>query len=46
MRLIQPSIQDSIKAATAMFTAEELITKRLAVSDDMVKNIKSKVEKQ
>ena len=46
LRLIQPSVQDSIKAATAMFTAEELITKRLAVSDNIVKNIKDKVQKQ
>lgn len=39
-RIIAPSIQDSIKAATAKYTAEELITKRSVVTDEIVKNVK------
>lgn len=34
-RVIDPAIQDAIKAITAKFTAEELITKREIVSDEM-----------
>jgi regulator of protease activity HflC (stomatin/prohibitin superfamily) len=33
--IIQPTIQESIKQATARFTAEELITKRAQVKDDV-----------
>jgi len=43
MRLLQPSIQDSIKASTSLFTAEELITKRDEVSSIILKNLKDKV---
>lgn len=39
-RIIAPSIQESIKAATARYTAEELITKRAIVTDEIVKNVK------
>jgi len=34
-RIIDPAIQESVKAATAMFTAEELITKRPEVKDQI-----------
>lgn len=34
-RIIDPAIQESVKAATAQFTAEELITKRPIVKDDI-----------
>ncbi len=34
-KIINPSIQESVKAATAKYTAEELITKRTAVSQDI-----------
>jgi regulator of protease activity HflC (stomatin/prohibitin superfamily) len=34
-RIIDPAIQESVKAATAQFTAEELITKRPLVKDDI-----------
>lgn len=34
-RVIDPSIQEAVKAATAKYTAEELITKRELVRDDM-----------
>jgi prohibitin 2 len=32
-RIIDPAVQESVKAATAQFTAEELITRRSEVSD-------------
>jgi prohibitin 2 len=34
-RIIDPAIQEVVKAVTALYTAEELITKRPAVSDAM-----------
>jgi regulator of protease activity HflC (stomatin/prohibitin superfamily) len=34
-RIIDPAIQESVKATTAQFTAEELITKRPLVKDDI-----------
>jgi regulator of protease activity HflC (stomatin/prohibitin superfamily) len=34
-RLIDPAIQEAVKAATAKFTAEELITKRPEVKEEM-----------
>jgi regulator of protease activity HflC (stomatin/prohibitin superfamily) len=34
-RIIDPAIQESVKSATAMFTAEELITKRPEVKDQI-----------
>lgn len=34
-RIIDPAIQESVKAATAQFTAEELITKRPLVKDEI-----------
>lgn len=46
LRLIQPSIQDSIKSSTAQFTAEELVTKRPQVSELIFNNLKDKVNKQ
>lgn len=38
-RWIQPKLQDSIKAATAQYTAEELITKREAVREAIKVNL-------
>lgn len=35
VRIIDPAIQESVKAATAKYTAEELITKRQAVKDEI-----------
>mgnify|MGYP000932191549 CR=1 FL=1 len=43
-RLIDPSLQESVKAATAKFTAEELITKRGEVRDEIRQNLKNKLE--
>jgi len=37
LRIIDPAIQESVKAATAMYTAEELITKRPEVKEAMKK---------
>ncbi len=34
-RIIQPKLQEAVKAATANYTAEELITKRSIVKDEM-----------
>lgn len=34
-RLIDPSIQEAVKSSTAKFTAEELITKREAIKEDI-----------
>ncbi len=43
-RLIDPSMQESVKAATAKFTAEELITKRSEVREEIKLNLKEKLE--
>ncbi len=43
-KLIDPAIQESIKAWTAKFTAEELITKREAVKDLIKDLLKKKLE--
>jgi regulator of protease activity HflC (stomatin/prohibitin superfamily) len=43
-RLIDPSLQESVKAATAKFTAEELITKRSEVRDEIRLHLKDKLE--
>lgn len=37
---IVPAIKESVKAATAKYTAEELITKREAVKEDMLRSLK------
>lgn len=44
VRIIDPAVQESIKNATAQFTAEELITKRSEVRDLIYFNIKNKIE--
>ena len=38
-RIIAPSIQEAVKAVTAKFTAEELITKRETVKDQIKENL-------
>ena len=43
-RIIEPSIQEAVKSAIARYTAEELITKRAAVRDDIKANVKEKIE--
>lgn len=42
-KIIDPAIQESIKASTAKFTAEELITKRPIVREEMKKNLQEKL---
>ncbi|TAG05078.1 MAG: prohibitin family protein [Cytophagia bacterium] len=41
--IIQPTIQESIKSATARYTAEELITKRPQVKEDVYQYIKKRL---
>lgn len=43
-RLIAPALQEAVKSSTAKFTAEELITKRSQVSDDIKNILKAKLE--
>jgi regulator of protease activity HflC (stomatin/prohibitin superfamily) len=45
-RVIQPAIQESIKASTSQFSAEELITKRPEVKEVMMKALKIRLEKR
>lgn len=42
-RIVEPSIQEAIKSATAKFTAEQLITKREEVKEIITSNIKQKL---
>lgn len=42
-RIIDPAIQDSVKAATAKFNAEELITSRQSVKDEIKKSLKERL---
>lgn len=44
-RLLQPAIQESIKGATAQFSAEELVTKRAQVSELITKNLSERLIK-
>ena len=45
-RVINPIIQDSVKASTAQFTAAELITKRVEVGDKIKTIIAEKLEQR
>lgn len=40
--IVAPGLQDSVKAATAQYTAEELITKRQQVRDAVMTNLRNK----
>ena len=42
-RVIDPAIQESVKAATAQFTAEELITKREVVKDKIKEELRARL---
>lgn len=44
-KIVDPAIQESVKAATAQFTAEELITKRQAVGDMILKTLSERLSK-
>ena len=43
--ILRPSIEESIKAVTAKYTAEQLITRRSEVSDACMEELSKKVEK-
>lgn len=43
--ILQPAIQESIKAVTSKYTAEEMITQRSQVSKDCMKTLEEKVKK-
>ena len=43
--LIDPAIEESVKSGMAEFTAEELITQRVAVKDHITNGIKTRIEK-
>jgi regulator of protease activity HflC (stomatin/prohibitin superfamily) len=43
-RILDPAIEETVKAATARYTAEELITKRTEVRDEMESMLKNRVE--
>lgn len=45
-RIIIPAIQESVKSSTALFRAEELITKRQEVSQSMLVILKGKLDPQ
>lgn len=42
-RIIVPSVQEAVKAVTARYTAEELISKRATVRDDIVTALKERM---
>lgn len=42
-RVVAPAIQESVKSITAKYTAEELITKRTEVSDNILAELKGRV---
>ncbi len=44
-KIVDPAIQESVKAATAQFTAEELITKRQAVGDMILQTLSERLAK-
>lgn len=41
--VIDPSVQEAVKSATAKYTAEELVTKREAVRQDILDGLKSRL---
>lgn len=46
VRIIDPAIQESVKAATAKYTAEELITKRQEVKDAIKISLSERLNKE
>lgn len=43
-RIVEPALQESIKATTSQYTAEELITARKEVADEMLEDIKQRLD--
>jgi regulator of protease activity HflC (stomatin/prohibitin superfamily) len=44
-RVVTPAVQESFKAASAKYTAQELITKRTEVKEEVLKTLKARLEK-
>lgn len=42
-RIVSPAIQEAVKSVTAIYTAEELITKRAVVSDTILTELKERI---
>lgn len=45
VRVIQPAVQEAVKSVTANFTAEELISKREVVRNQIMKHLSTKMER-
>ena len=45
-RIIDPAMQEAVKASTAKFTAEELITKRELVRDDIKTQLRARLQER
>ena len=45
-RIIQPAVQEVVKASTAKFTAEELITRRAEVKEDIKRLLKERLQER
>lgn len=45
-KLIQPMVQDSVKAVTAQFTAEQLITQRSSVSSQILSGLRERLNQR
>jgi regulator of protease activity HflC (stomatin/prohibitin superfamily) len=45
-RIIDPAVQEAVKATTAKYTAEELITKREAVKEDIKKVLSERLQNE
>lgn len=44
-RIVDPAIQEALKAITAKYTAEELVTRRQQVKDDITSTLKTRLAK-
>jgi len=45
-KIIAPSIEESVKSVTALYTAEELITKRSEVSEQLKEHLKKRLKEE
>ncbi len=45
VRIVQPSVQEAVKAVTAKFTAEELISKRELVRNEIISDLTERMER-
>ena len=44
-RIVNPSVQEGVKAVTTKYTAEELVTKRALISTEITEDLKEKMDK-